>query len=120
MVTEFDRLVAAGVDSDLLAQFSDPRQSEMVSRWDMVAAPPDVLVTNFSMLNAMLMRVLEDPLIDATRRWIDDGGVFTLVVDELHLYQGTVGSEVAMIVRNLLSRLELDPQQFSEPTLHRN
>ena len=109
MVTEFDRLVAAGVDSDLLAQFSDPRQSEMVSRWDMVAAPPDVLVTNFSMLNAMLMRDLEDPLFDATQRWVDDGGVFTLVVDELHLYRGTAGSEVAMIVRNLLSRLELEP-----------
>ena len=41
---------------DLTAQMSDPRVAEMVTRWDMVAAPPDILVTNYSMLNVMLMR----------------------------------------------------------------
>ena len=109
MAMEFDRLVAANVDTELLAQFSDPRQAEMLTRWDMIAAPPDLLVTNFSMLNAMLMRDLEEPLFEVTRRWIDGGGVFTLVVDELHLYRGTSGSEVAMTVRNLLLRLGLEP-----------
>ena len=34
-----------------------------------------------------------------------DAPRFTLVVDELHLYRGTQGTEVAMIVRNLLGRL---------------
>lgn len=106
---EFDRLQAAGVDDELLGQFSDPREGEMLVRWDMVTAPPDVLVTNYSMLNAMLMRDLEDTLFDATRRWVEAGGVFTLVVDELHLYRGTSGTEVAMTVRNLLSRLGLEP-----------
>ncbi len=82
----------------------------MLARWDMAASPPDLLVTNYSMLNAMLMRDLEDPMFDATRRWLEDdeAHVFTLVVDELHLYRGTQGSEVAMIVRNLMSRLGLD------------
>ena len=32
----------------------------MLTRWDMVRAPPDILVTNYSMLNAMLMRQLEE------------------------------------------------------------
>lgn len=105
IVRDFDRLVAGGVDEELLAQFSDPRSGEMLTRWDMVAAPPDILVTNYSMLNAMLMRDLEEKLFERTARWVADGGVFTLVVDELHLYRGTAGSEVAMIVRNLLSRL---------------
>ncbi len=113
LVAEFDRLQAANVDPSLLDQFSDPRQGEMLTRWDMIAAPPDVLVTNFSMLNAMLMRDVEEPLFEATRRWIAGGGVFTLVVDELHLYRGTSGSEVAMIVRNLLSRLGLPPDSPS-------
>ena len=93
----------------LLDQFPDPTQGEMLVRWDMVAAPPDLLVTNYSMLNAMLMRDIEEPLFEATRQWIEDGGTFTLVVDELHLYRGTAGSEVAMIIRNLLSRLGLAP-----------
>ena len=109
LVIEFDRLRAAAVDPSLLDQFSDPREGEMLTRWDMIAAPPDILVTNFSMLNAMLMRDVEEPLFDTTRRWIESGGVFTLVVDELHLYRGTSGSEVAMIVRNLLSRLGVAP-----------
>jgi DEAD/DEAH box helicase domain-containing protein len=110
MVAEFERLHTPNVELSLLDQFSDPRQSEMLTRWDMISAPPDILVTNFSMLNAMLMREIEEPLFDSTRRWIADGGVFTLVVDELHLYRGTSGSEVAMIVRNLLSRLGLGPE----------
>jgi DEAD/DEAH box helicase domain-containing protein len=111
IVREFDRLASdRSVDDELLAQFSDPRSGEMLTRWDMVAAPPDVLVTNYSMLNAMLMRDLEDPLFERTARWIADGGTFTLVVDELHLYRGTAGSEVAMIVRNLLSRLGIAPE----------
>lgn len=105
---EFDRLVTPAVEPSLLDQFSDPRRGEMLTRWDMIAAPPDILVTNFSMLNAMLMRDIEEPLFEATREWIANGGVFTLVVDELHLYRGTAGSEVAMIVRNLLQRLGLE------------
>lgn len=94
-----------------LSQFADPRQGEMMTRWEMVTHPPDLLVTNYSMLNVMLMRDLEEPLFAATRAWLaqDSSNVLSLVVDELHLYRGTQGSEVAMIVRNLLSRLGLDP-----------
>jgi DEAD/DEAH box helicase domain-containing protein len=96
-------------DPDLLSQFSDPREGELLTRWDMVASPPDILVTNYSMLNVMLMRDVEEPLFRATRDWLanDQRNVFTLVVDELHLYRGTQGSEVALIVRNLLNRLGL-------------
>ena len=72
----------------------------------MVAAPPDILVTNTSMLNVMLMRDVEDPLFDATAQWLrrDPSNAFTLVVDELHSYRGTQGTEVALVVRNLLRR----------------
>ena len=109
IAAEFDRLRQAAVGEELLGQFSDPRQGEMLVRWDMISRPPDVLVTNYSMLNGMLMRDLEDPLFESTQRWVGNGGTFTLVVDELHLYRGTAGTEVAMIVRNLLSRLGLEP-----------
>ena len=108
-ISEFDSLTTApGID---MAQFSDPRQGELLTRWDMVSTPPDILVTNYSMLNAMLMRDVEDPMFEATRDWLaaSPANVLSLVVDELHLYRGTQGSEVAMIVRNLLSRLGLGP-----------
>ena len=73
----------------------------------MVETPPDILVTNYSMLNAMLMREFEEPVFAKTRAWLDEDPehVFTLIVDELHLYRGTQGSEVAMVVRSLLRRL---------------
>jgi DEAD/DEAH box helicase domain-containing protein len=94
-----------------LSQFVDPRAGEMLTRWDMIASPPDVLVTNYSMLNTSMMRQFESPMFEKTAAWLesDPTHVFTLVVDELHLYRGTQGSEVAMIVRSLLRRLRLTP-----------
>lgn len=95
-----------------LSLFSDPRDGEMVVRWDMIESPPDILVTNFSMLNAMLMRGAEEPMFRRTREWLQadpDRHAFTLVVDELHLQRGTAGSEVSMTVRCFLDRLGLGP-----------
>lgn len=111
LAREFDTLKNAGVTAADLAQFSDPRQHELLVRWDMRATPPDILVTNYSMLNALLMREADDDLFDCTRSWLRESGehVLTLVVDELHLYRGTQGSEVAMILRNLVARLGLEP-----------
>jgi DEAD/DEAH box helicase domain-containing protein len=99
------------ISSDVMTQFSDPSGAEMLARWDMVAQPPDVLVTNFSMLNAMLMRDIEEQMFEQTRSWLEGSAqsVLTLVVDELHLYRGTQGSEVAMVIRSLLHRLGLAP-----------
>jgi DEAD/DEAH box helicase domain-containing protein len=105
-----DVLKSVGPGDPLLGEFADPRRGEMLTRWDMIQAPPDILVTNYSMLNAVLMRSFERPMFEATRRWLEasPSHVFTLVVDELHLYRGTQGSEVAMVVRNLLGRLGLN------------
>lgn len=88
---------------------------EMWSRWDMQRAAPDVLITNYSMLNASLLRDIEAPMWEQTRAWLDADAshVFRLVVDELHMYRGTSGTEVAYLIRKLLHRLRLDkrPEQ---------
>lgn len=111
---ELDRLanMAAAVQGTAAAGFF-PRLDggEMWSRWDMQEAPPDVLITNHSMLNIMLMRDIEAPIFGLTRRWLeaDPSHVFHLVVDELHTYRGTPGTEVAYILRVLLDRLGLHP-----------
>jgi len=98
-------------DVETVCQFPDPRRGEMLTRWDMIQSPPDILVTNYSMLNVMLMREREESLFSATRRWLEDdsSNCFTLVVDELHSYRGTQGTEVALILRNVLRRLGLEP-----------
>ena len=110
MLKDFEDLTNAGLDPEILAQFPHPLRGEMMTRWDMIASAPDVLVTNYSMLNVMLMRETENSIFEDTRAWLraDESHVFNLVVDELHLYRGTQGSEVAMVVRNLLSRLGLE------------
>ncbi len=81
--------------------------AEMRSRWDMAAAPPDILITNYSMLNIMLGRARDQNFFDTTRDWLarKPENCFTLVVDELHLYRGTAGTEVAYLLRNLRHRL---------------
>src|SRR5690606_38304187 len=57
-----------GKPDELRGQFSDPECGEMLTRWDMIAAAPDILITNTSMLNVMLMRDNEEPIFTQTRR----------------------------------------------------
>jgi DEAD/DEAH box helicase domain-containing protein len=94
---------------------------ELFHRWEMQAAPPDLLITNVSMLSIMLMRHnhpsipddrADSQIFEATRDWLAgdrENRVFQLVVDELHLYRGAAGTEVAYLLRLLLDRLGLSP-----------
>jgi hypothetical protein len=60
------------------------------------------------MLSIMLMRDADKAIFDKTREWLkQDGSIFHLVIDELHLYRGTSGTEVAHLLQLLLLRLEL-------------
>lgn len=110
---------------ELLAFFPKPDGAEMRSRFDMQESPPDILITNFSMLSIMLMREVDSPIFEKTRAWLHGEDlsilskeekelelkkrVFHLIVDELHLYRGTAGSEVACLIRLVLDRLGLHP-----------
>lgn len=84
--------------------------AEMVTRWDMQESPPDILVTNISMLNAMLSRKTEACMLEKTREWLenDPRNRFTLVIDELHLQRGSAGTEFMYLLRLLFVRLGLD------------
>jgi DEAD/DEAH box helicase domain-containing protein len=87
------------------------RTSEMITRWDMQEFPPDILITNFSMLSIMLMRQAEEGMFEKTKEWLaaDLNNVFHLVIDELHLYRGTAGAETAYLMRMLLDTIGLSP-----------
>ena len=106
---------AAGVADDFRLRFQFPSvdngSAEMWDRWSMQASPPDILITNYSMLNIMLMRSIESPIFAATRDWLsqDKLNTFHLIVDELHSYRGTGGTEIALLIRLLLDRLGLSP-----------
>lgn len=85
--------------------------AEMRTRFDMQQTPPDILITNYSMLAMMLMREVDNPILTKTREWLqkDTSHVFHLVIDELHLNRGTSGTETAYLIRLLLNRLGLAP-----------
>ncbi|WP_158593393.1 DEAD/DEAH box helicase [Nitrosovibrio sp. Nv6] len=109
---EFKKALLASKDNgDIRYHFQNPEGGEMWSRWDMQTTPPDIMITNYSMLNIMLMRDIEQALFTKTREWLisDRRNIFTLVVDELHSYRGTPGTEVAYILRIFLDRIGLAP-----------
>ncbi|MDQ2947475.1 MAG: DEAD/DEAH box helicase [Acidobacteriota bacterium] len=88
--------------------------SELLTRFEVQAAPPDVLITNYSMLEYMLMRPLERPVFDATREWLaqNTSEKFLLVLDEAHLYRGAAGTEVALLLRRLATRLGITAERL--------
>lgn len=112
----YDAAVAQSIttDDDSLP-FNFPRTpgAEVVTRWDMQRHPPDILITNTSMLSTMLVREVDEPIFTQTRKWLesDPDAYFYLVLDELHLQRGSAGTEVSYLLRNLLTQLGLsDPK----------
>lgn len=91
-----------------------PDDSELLTRHEVQANPPDILVTNYSMLEYMLMRPIERSVFDHTVAWLkaSKDHRFTLVLDEAHLYRGAPGTEVAFLVRRLRDRLQIENDQF--------
>ncbi len=61
--------------------------------------PPDIILTNYVMVELMMVRPEE-------RRFLDraGGGLRFLVMDELHTYRGRQGADVAMLIRRLKER----------------
>ncbi len=82
--------------------FLDKRlPGELVLRSEMRNTPPHILMTNYSMLEYLLLRPDDSPLFDqGNARWWT-----FLVLDEAHQYRGARGIEMAMLLRRLKQRL---------------
>ncbi len=77
------------------------KPGELVLRSEMRSQPPNILLTNYSMLEYLLLRPDDSPLFDDGRaRWWT-----FLVLDEAHQYRGARGIEMAMLLRRLKQRL---------------
>jgi len=61
--------------------------------------PPHIILTNYVMLELMLIRPEEHTFVDAAT-----SGIQFLVMDELHTYRGRQGADVALLVRRLRER----------------
>ena len=79
-------------------------QEDREERRRVADEPPDILLTNFMMLELLMTRQDE---ID--RRVIGNcAGLRFLVLDELHTYRGRQGADVALLVRRVRERLQPD------------
>ena len=66
------------------------------------------------MLEYMLMRPIERPIFDKTRKWLESNTdeKFLVVLDEAHLYRGAAGAEVGLLLRRLRDRLGIAAERF--------
>ena len=83
------------------ARADDRLPGELVFRDEMRQSPPHILLTNYSMLEYLLIRPDDSPLFDGGR------GVHWqfIVLDEAHQYRGAKGMEMGMLIRRLKQRL---------------
>jgi hypothetical protein len=94
-------------DKDALAAYrkvmgrDEPFDSEILSREDMFNNPPDILITNYKMLEYMLVRPKDREMLKP--EWGD--ALRWIVLDEAHTYEGRRGADVAMLVRRLKRRM---------------
>lgn len=65
------------------------------------ATPPNILITNFAMLEYLLERPIDAALFVGSR-------LRFLVLDEVHAYRGVQATEIAFLIRRVKDRLRLD------------
>ncbi|MGH3970909.1 MAG: DEAD/DEAH box helicase, partial [Mycobacterium sp.] len=81
-------------------------QETSSERDTILQAPPDILLTNYVMLELMLTRPRERKALIASAE-----NLSFLVLDELHTYRGRQGADVAMLVRRLRSAVGMSKLQ---------
>ncbi|MCG3207816.1 MAG: DEAD-box ATP-dependent RNA helicase CshA [Anaerolineae bacterium] len=74
-----------------------PYNSELISRETIQATPPDILMTNYVMLELLLTRFEDRKLFPPQHA----GVLRFLVLDEVHTYTGKQGADVACLIRRL-------------------
>jgi DEAD/DEAH box helicase domain-containing protein len=84
-------------------------ESVITDRKELRLRPPDILLTNYKMLDFLLQRPDDRDL------WRGCGSedLRFLVLDELHSYDGAQGSDVACLIRRLKARLGCLPGSLS-------
>jgi len=89
--------VTAGVYIGGQGTHATPDRDHLVDQRDRLREdPPDILLTNYKMLDLLLLRQADQPLWTASRESLQ-----YLVLDEFHTYDGAQGTDVAMLLRRL-------------------
>ena len=77
---------------------SEAPKNWLLSRPEMLNTPPHILITNYAMIEHIL-------LLPRNRRLLKDADMRWIVLDEIHTYTGAQAIEVAFLLRKLKARL---------------
>lgn len=80
---------------------------EVKDREDLRQSPPPILVTNATMLEYMLVRTEDSPIIEQSH-----GKLEWIVLDEAHSYMGSQAAELALLLRRVQAAFGVDPQNI--------
>lgn len=75
-----------------------PLPNEAISRHTMQTRPPHILVTNYAMLEYMMLRPKDDAVFSGAK-------LHFLVLDEAHIYRGATGIETSLLLRRVKARI---------------
>lgn len=91
---------------------SEKLPNELISRDAIRKEPPNILLTNYSMLEYLLLRPSDAALFGKAfgSKWRH------IAIDEAHIYSGALGTELAILVRRLKARIE--SETGAKPSLH--
>ncbi|KPF84184.1 hypothetical protein IP70_16725 [alpha proteobacterium AAP38] len=101
---EISRLRSSPSFIDSFGDDADVPDNWLLSRSEMRARPPHILLTNYAMLEHILLLPTNRPLLaGADLRWI--------VLDEIHTYAGAQAIEVSFLLRRLKAHLGIPDSQ---------
>ena len=99
---------AALAEFHALNNGAEPNKNELISRAQMKDTPPHILVTNYAMLEYLMVR----PDDDVFFREQDAHKWKYIVLDEAHVYSGSTGIEVSYLLRRLNATLKNPKIQY--------
>lgn len=92
----------------ILNERQKPISNELISREQMKTNPPNILITNYAMLEYLMLR--PDDSIFFVPQYTKDWQY--IVLDEAHVYKGSTGIEVSMLLRRLKTKINSKNLQF--------
>lgn len=82
-------------------------KNEVHDRKRLWESPPPLLITNPTMLEYMLLRDIDKPILDKSQ-----GKLKYIVLDEAHTYIGSQAAELALLIRRALHSFGVAPQDI--------
>jgi len=102
------RLSDAVAEYKMLNNNQEPLTNELISREQMIKTPPHILITNYAMLEYLMIRPRDNVFFDGEYA----GNWKFIVLDEAHVYSGSTGIEVSMLLRRLKAKLKNKKIQY--------